>query len=210
MSRRGRGRLSSIEMLPPEADDVVVWAANEMAERSRTLTDIYAEFRTRLIALQGEQGLDFNIPAFASFHRFSVKQAMLSRRLEETRQISSALAERLDGVESENLTVMVIEAVKTLIFEILTRGGEAGASPKQAMEMARAIHALVSASKLSTEQRHRVEAEIEARTDEAMDKVETVAREAGISAERIAQMRRDFLGVRPLKEGERMKLDTEE
>lgn len=193
---RGRGRLSGIELLPEEASDIVVWASRELAARERTQTDIYAEFRNKLIALQGEQGLAFDIPAFSSFNRFSVKQAELGRRLEETRQISSALADRLNGVESEDLTVMIIESVKTLLFEILSSSGESGLKPKEAMEMARAIQSLVATSKLSSVQRQRIQEELVARTDEAIDKATVVAREAGVSAERIEQMRRDFLGVR--------------
>lgn len=195
--RKGRGRLSSIEQLPEEAGDIVVWASRELSKRERTQLDIYAEFKQRLIALQGELGLGFDIPAFSSFNRFSMRQAELSRRMEDTRQISSALAERFDGVGNEDLTIMTIEAIKTLIFEIVTAGGEAGASAEDAMMMARAIQSLVTASKMSQAQRAQFQAELEARTDEAIDKASVVAREAGVSAERIAQMRREFLGVRP-------------
>jgi hypothetical protein len=196
-SRRGRGRLSAIELLPPEASDIVVWAAGELAQRARTLTDIYAEFRQKLIALQGEQGLAFDIPAFSSFHRHSVKQAELARRLEETREISSNLAARLDGVGNEDLTIMVIEALKTLIFEIVSSRGETGASPKEAMEMARAVQSLVGASRLSVAQRAAFQKALAGAADDAIDKAAVVAREAGVSAEAIAQMRREFLGVRP-------------
>lgn len=195
--RRGRGRLSGIELLPEEASDIVVWASRELSKRERMQTDIYAEFRQKLIALQGELGLEFNIPAFSSFNRFSIRQAELGRRLEETRQISSALADRLDGVGNEDLTVMVIEALKTLIFEILSSSGEAGATPEDVLNMARAIQSLVGASKMSNAQRQKFQEELVAATDDAIDKAATVAREAGVSAERIAQMRRDFLGVRP-------------
>ena len=194
---RGRGRLSAINLLPEEASDVVVWASQQLAARERTQLDIYAEFRQRLIAMQGEQGLAFDIPAFSSFNRFSLRQAELGRRLEETRQISSSLAARLDGIGNEDLTVMTIEAIKTLIFEIVSASGEAGASPKEAMEMARAVQSLVAATRMSQAQRASFEKALEEKTDEAIDKAAVVAREAGVSAEAIAQMRRDFLGVRP-------------
>lgn len=194
--RRGRGRLSSIDLLPAEADDIVVWASRELATRERTQLDIYADFKQRLIGLQGEQGLSFDIPAFSSFNRFSIKQATLGRRLEETREISSALAARLDGIGNEDLTTMVIESIKTLIFEIVSATGEAGASAEDAMMMARAVQSLVAASKMSNAQRQKFQEELTAATDEAIDKVAIVAREAGVSASTIAQIRREFLGVR--------------
>jgi hypothetical protein len=195
--RRGRGRLSGIELLPVEAADIIVWASQQLAARERTQTDIYVDFKQQLIALQGEQGLAFDIPAFSSFNRFSIKQAVLGRRLEETRQISSALADRLDGIDNEKLTIMVIESIKTLIFEIISGGEEGGASSEDALNMARAVQSLVSASKMSNAQRDALQANIDRVADEAIDKAAVVAREAGVSAERIAQMRRDFLGVRP-------------
>lgn len=196
-SHRGRGRLSGIELLPPEASDIVVWASREMAERSRTLTDIYAVFRDKLIALQGELGLGFAIPAFSSFHRHSVRQAELARRLEETREISSNLAARLDGLGSEDLTIMVIESLKVAMFEVLGQAGEAGLGPKQLMEMARAIQSLIGASKLSTAQRAQIQQQIDAAAEEAADKAVVVAKQAGLSADAVAQLRRDFLGLRP-------------
>ena len=195
--RRGRGRLSGIDLLPEEAGDIVVWASQELAARERTQLAIYAEFRTKLIALQGELGLAFDIPAFSSFNRFSIRQAALARRLEETREISSSLAARLDGVANEDLTIMVIESIKTLIFEILQSKGEAGANAEEAMMMARAVQSLVAASKMSNAQRQLFQQELAAATDDAIEKVATVAKEAGIPADVIAQIRRDFLGVRP-------------
>jgi hypothetical protein len=187
-------------MLPEEASEIVVWASEELSRRisgGRTQLDIYAEFKTKLIALQGEQGLAFNIPSFSAFNRLSLRQAELGRRLEETRQISTALAGRLDGIGNEDLTIMVIEGLKTLAFEIITDRGQAGATPKEVMEMSRAIQSLVATSKLSTAQRQAFEDELAEATDEVMDKVTAIAKEAGVSADRMAQIRRDFLGVRP-------------
>ena len=38
MTRKGRGRLSGIELLPAEASPVIAWAANELRSRDRTQT----------------------------------------------------------------------------------------------------------------------------------------------------------------------------
>jgi hypothetical protein len=193
--RRGRGRLSSLEQLPEEASDIVVWAARELDERKRTQTDIYAEFKTRLIALQGEQGLAFDIPSFSAFNRYSLGQAELTMQLTETRQIASAVAERLDGVGNEEVTTVAIETLKVLVLNI-ARAKRGNASAKEAMEMARALNSLVSTSKMSAAQKQRFQEEMAAAANEAIDKAAVAAREAGVSAERIAQMRREFLGVR--------------
>ena len=44
MGGDGRGRLSALDLMPPEAEGIVAWAAAELAGRDRTQTDIYAEF----------------------------------------------------------------------------------------------------------------------------------------------------------------------
>ncbi|TCT39612.1 DUF3486 family protein [Martelella mediterranea] len=197
MATRGRGRLSKIDLLPEECDDVVAWAAQEMADRDRPLTEIYPEFRDKLIAVQGEYGVAFDIPSFSAFHRHSVKLAQMTRRLEQTREMAAIISERMDAEASDDLTLIAAEAIKTLIFELLQSSGESGLSTKGAQELANALRAATAAQSVSTTRRQKVEAAFEAKTEEVIEKV---SQEAGLSSETIAQLRRDFLGVRP-KEG---------
>ncbi|WP_273792390.1 DUF3486 family protein [Brucella anthropi] len=193
-AQRGRGRLSSIDLLPEECEPAITWAAQEFTARKRSLVDIYAEFKQKLIAIQGEIGLAFDIPAFSSFHRHSIKCAAMARRLEQTREIAASIAERFDAEASDDLTLIAAEAIKTLVFEVLHDAGEAGINPKGAMELANALRAAVSAQSVSTTRREKLDAAMQAKTDQALEKV---ARERGLSAETVAQLRRDFLGVRP-------------
>ncbi|TCT41163.1 DUF3486 family protein [Martelella mediterranea] len=197
MATRGRGRLSKIDLLPEECDDVVAWAAQEMADRDRPLTEIYPEFCDKLIAVQGEYGVGFDIPSFSSFHRHSVKLAQMTRRLQQTREMAAIISERMDAEASDDLTLIAAEAIKTLIFELLQSSGESGLSTKGAQELANALRAATAAQSVSTTRRQKVEAAFEAKTEEVIEKV---SQEAGLSSETIAQLRRDFLGVRP-KEG---------
>lgn len=198
MSRqRGRGRLSSIDLLPPECDEVITWAAQQFADRERTLVDIYGEFKTKLIAVQGELGVAFDIPAFSSFHRHSVRLAQMTRRLEQTREIAATMSERFDAETSDDLTLVAAEAIKTLIYELLESAGDAGINPKGAMELANALRAASAAQSVSTARRQKVQAEFEAKTEKV---IETVAKEAGLSASAISQLRKDFLGVRAPEE----------
>lgn len=200
MSRkpRGRGRLSAIDLLPEECSETISWAADQLAARDRTQLDIYAEFKEKLIALQGETGLGFDIPSFSAFNRYSVRLAQMTRRLEQTREIAATISERFDAEASDDLTLIAAEAIKTLIFEVLQDRGEGGISTKGAMELANALRAATAAQSVSTARRQKVEAEFAEKADQA---ITTVAREAGLSAERVAQLRHDFLGVRPKEEG---------
>ena len=203
--QKGRGRLSAIDLLPEECDPIVSWAAQELAARNRSQLGIYAEFKTKLIALQGEQGIDFNIPSFQAFNRYSIRLAMLSRRLEQTREIAETLSERMDAAGSDDLTLIAAEAIKTLIFEVLQSSGEAGISTKGAQELANALRAAAAAQASSSNRRIKLEAEEKARKAEADMKanaeraLDVLSNEPGVSKEAIARARREFLGIRPMK-----------
>ncbi|WP_029061319.1 DUF3486 family protein [Labrenzia sp. DG1229] len=192
--RSGRGRLSAIEQLPPESEDIIVWAAKELAKRERTQREIYEEFYLKLEELQrdfrGE--LEFKIPSMSAFNRYSIKQAHLTRRLEDTRAIASSIASNFDAEASDDLTLIAAEAIKTLTFEILTDAGESGIAPKDAMSLANALRAACQAQGVSTQRRQKVEKEFAAKTREAVDKV---AKVKGLTAETAESIKSQILGV---------------
>lgn len=165
MARKGRGHLSSIDLLPDEAQPDIQWALEELKSRDRLQKEIHEEFNSRL----ADRGLG---PISASaFNRHSIKLAGIARRMEETREITSVLTKRLEPGDTDNLTVMVAETIKTLVFEMLTNGGEAGFNPKQAKEMAEALRAAASAQKVSSERLQSVEKDLASKVEETVEKV---------------------------------------
>lgn len=202
---KGRGRLTVIDQLPEECEAIVNWAAQALADRERTQVEIYGEFKQKLIALQGEQGIDFDIPSFSAFNRYSIRLAQMTRRLEQTREIAATMSERMNAAGSDDLTLIAAEAIKTLIFEVLQEAGEGGIGPKGAMELANALRAASAAQVSSSNRRLKLEAEEKARRVEAEMKanaeraLDTLSNEPGVSKEAIARARREFLGVRPMK-----------
>ncbi len=192
---RGRGRLSGIELLPPEATPIIAWAAEHLRDRERTQLDIYQEFFAKLEELKREHRgeLNFVIPSFSAFNRHAIKLATLSRRLDETREIAGALAAKFDAGASDNLTVIAAEAIKTLVFEILTAAGEHGVDPKGAMQLAGALHRAAQAQGVSTARRQKVEAEFAKDVEKA---VEAVARQKGMTADTAEAIKSQILGVR--------------
>ncbi|ODR93538.1 hypothetical protein AUC70_11790 [Methyloceanibacter stevinii] len=185
-SRRGRGRLSSIELLPEAADSAIQWALNELYERKRLQIDILQEFNGRLADL----GLE---PVSSSaFNRYSVRKAAAWRRQNETREITAVLVENMEPGDSDNLTIMVAETIKTLVFELLEASGDKPITPKGAMELARALQAAVQAQTVSTRRRKEVEAEFSAKANKAID---VVAKEKGLSADTVETIKSKILGV---------------
>lgn len=192
---KGRGQLSAIERLPPECDDIIEWADEQLRARERTQTEIYEEFFLKMQQLQAERRgeLEFTIPSFSAFNRHSIKLARLTRRIEQTSDIAEAVGKKFDAGRSDNLTVIAAEAIKTLVFELITAGGEAGFSPKAAKELADALRSAAQAQNVSTARRVKVDKEFKADVEKAVD---TVAKSKGMSAETADAIKAQILGVR--------------
>jgi hypothetical protein len=195
---RGRGRLPAIAQLPPEATPIITWAADQLRkldDGARTQTDIYQEFYAKLEALQREHRgeLEFSIPSFSAFNRYSIGVVAEARRLDETREITSTLAKSFDAKASDDLTVIAAEAIKTLVYELIRATGRAGWSPKETLELSGALFKASQAQGVSTARRQKVEKEFKAEVSEAVD---TVAKIKGMSSETAEQIKAQILGVR--------------
>ena len=191
--RKGRGRLSSIELLPEDAEPIIAWAAQQLKTRSLPQIDILAEFNTRLSVLADDLGIAIQPISPSAFNRYSVRLARMIQRIEQTREIASVLTDRLEPGQTDDLTIAITESIKTLIFQILENADEASLPMKAAKEAAEALRAAVAAEKMSSERRRKVEQEIEAKATAAIDKV---AKTKGLNADTVAQLRREFLGLR--------------
>lgn len=188
MAKEGRGRLSSIELLPPEADEAILWAADELRKREKSQLQIHEEFNARLA------DLGIGSISKSAFNRHSMKLAYVARRMENTREITKVLTDKLVVGQEDDLTIMTAELIKTLVFELLNEAGEAGFSPKQAMEMAAAIKSAAAAQHISSTRRQKLEEETENKVDEAIEQVSKVV--TGLTKERASEIRKKVLGVR--------------
>ena len=189
----GRGRLSSFDTLPSEADGIVAWAAGELADRDKTQTEIYAEFVAKCQALMAEHRgeLEFRIPAFSSFNRFSLRQARLSRRLDQTREIVAVLAEKHDAKASDDLTIIAGEMIKSVVLHMLGDGAD-GVAPKELKALADAFRSAQAAQNLSSARKTKETEQLQAKLGAA---VEAVAKAKGLTAETAEQIKSEILGV---------------
>ena len=189
----GRGRLSSFDLLPTEAEGIVAWAAAELSDREKTQTDIYAEFVGKCEALMAEHRgeLEFDIPAFSSFNRYSIRQARLSKRLTETREIVAVLAQKHDAKASDDLTIIAGEMIKSVVLHMLGDGAD-GVAPKELKALADAFRAAQAAQNMSSDRRAKEDAKLAERVTEAVD---TVAKAAGMTKETAEKIKSEILGV---------------
>jgi hypothetical protein len=204
----GRGRLSSIELLGEDYEDIITWAAGELRERTQLQIDILEELNRRLAARAEEIGDDFTPISKGAFSRYSVRLAKIARRLEHTREISRVLTDRLEPGDTDNVTIALAEAIKSAVFEAIGEAGESGTPLMDLKFAGDALKSAVAAQKVSSDRRAKLEAEIKARAEEeakkaaaalaqqVADAVDEAATEAGISADRAAEIRFKILGIR--------------
>lgn len=189
----GRGRLSSFDLLPPEADHLVAAAAAALCDRDRTQTDIYAEFVDGCERLMAEHRgeLEFDIPAFSSFNRFSIRQARISRRLDQTREIVAVLAQKHDAGASDDLTIIAAEMIKATVLHMLGEAAD-GVVPEDLKRLADGLKSAQVAQNLSADRRAKITADIQKRLAEAVD---TTAKARGLTAETTEAIKAEILGV---------------
>ena len=195
MTRRGRGRLSSIDLWPDEADYLVEWALVELGKNDRTQIDILAELNNKIAEFNASGQIDEPIEPVTSstFNRYTMRLAREQRRKHENQLIMSALHKDLDPKESAKQDQVLIEFLKTLSFEILTSSSKKELNSKNVLELANAYRAIVQAEISSNKLRKDLEKEFDAKTEKV---IEQASKAAGLTAETVAQLRRDFLGVR--------------
>lgn len=172
---RGRGRLSDIDRLPPWADEAKLAAFVALKERKLTQVEILEQLNAALRAAAWEQGISDPPQISASaFNRTALRIAVHGRRLEETREIAAVLAPRIEDTADTNLTLLISSTIKTLAFEMLGNAGDLAADGDTAemlMLTSRALKHAEEAKKISTEQRRKLEDEIAAKAEAAVDKV---------------------------------------
>lgn len=186
--REGRGRLSTIDLLPEDAEPDVVWALEQLRERTMPGNAILDEFNKRL----ADRGIAK--VSKSAWSRYAVRKAIQFRKLDEVQRMSSELVASLGTGGPDQVTVAVAEMLKLAMFTTLEKGD---LNAKGIMELSRALSSAVSAQKTSADYRKKLEIEARASAEAAFDKAEEMVRDAGLSADRIAQLRREFLGVKP-------------
>lgn len=178
----GRGRLSSLDLIPDEGRDDILWALEELNKRERTQADILFELNDRL-AVHGIDPI-----SKSAFNRASIRTAAAARRISEARAVFAGIADQFTPESIDDNSIALGEVIKTLILELVDNPSQ---TPKGAMELARAYLATLQGQKLSSERRLKLKEEL---STKAMAAVEAVAAKGGISQETMDEINRR-LGV---------------
>ncbi len=160
--REGRGWLSSIDLLPEEAEGDVVWALEQLRENKLPQVVILVGLNDRLVA-KGITPI-----SKSSWSRYAVRKAIQFRKLDETRRMAGELVESLGAEGPDEVTVAVAEMLKVAVFQKLEDG--TNLTEKGIMELSRALGSAVSAQKASAEYRRKLQEEIKGKVDKALER----------------------------------------
>ena len=162
--RDTRGRLSSLDQLPDEAQEDLIWACQQLYARQRSQLDILSELNGRL----ADKGLA--LISKSAFNRKAIRLAASMRRMQETRQVFEALSGHLAPEMIDDQTVALGEFLKQLIFDLL-QPGAGDLDTKGAMELSRAFKEVVAGQKISADRRLRMEKEFAAKASQAVERI---------------------------------------
>ena len=177
--REGRGQLSSIDRLPEEAEEDVVWALEQLRDRKLPQTAIWSEFNERLM----DKGLD---PISRSaFNRYSVKKAVQFRKLDEARKMAAELTSAFDPEDADQVTILIGQMIHMQAQNLLM---DRDVNSKEMMEMARAIQAVTGAMAKSAEHRRKLQEEVEHRLRQAAAAMQEAGKKEGLDAATLAKI----------------------
>lgn len=184
--RQGRGRLSSLELLPEEAQPDLLWLNQELRQGNRLQTELLDVFNGRLAALGIEP------ISKSAFSRYSVRKATQFRELDETRRISIELAEMLGTDSADKMTIAVAELLKLTSFKLLENGG---LDPMDVMSIARAIKDTTTAQRQSAEYRRTLQRELAEEVEKAAADVAEIGKVSGITEETMRKITNRLKGI---------------
>jgi hypothetical protein len=179
------GRRSSIARLPAEIREAIGRLRND----GRTIEEILAKLR------------ELNAEVSRSALGRHVKQLdEIAEQLRNSRAVAEALIARFGEEPDNRVARLNIELMHGIVMKLLvTEDGDAGKlDPQETMFVANALNRLAGAQKLDTDRELQIRREM---AKEATKKLDQAVKDAGasgekgLSADRIAQLRRDFLGV---------------
>lgn len=180
--------LSSLETLPEECQDDVVWALARLNERERTQTDILFELNDRL-AVKGHGPI-----SKSAFSRRSVRLKRRADRLAERDAMYAGMIERITPDKMAEQDIILGELLKALIDEF----ADEASSAKEIKALADAYKQTITAQNLSArlktiakaDAKAEAEAEANERLKKVVGEVGEAAQKAGVSEETMAEINR--------------------
>lgn len=185
LNRKGRGQLSSIDLLPDEAVPDIIWANEQLRERQMPANAILKEFNARL-ADRGIKGI-----SKSSWNRHSIRKTIEFRKIDQAHAIMAGISEQLEADAPDQMTMVLAEMLKVKVFEMLEGDG---LGTKDLGALARVLRHAVKAQADTIEVR-KGEADLKDKLKQASDAVTKVGQQAGLSPEALEEINKKIAGI---------------
>ena len=161
------------------------------------------EFTELVNELLAEQGSDERVSR-SSAHRYMQRHERLGARLRQSQELANSFAKNMGDFSETKRVRYLASLVQELAFEKIgeafeqsDQSGRASQSPKSLASLGQFVRHIGAFYKdvFVVEERRRAAREMAEQLDAAVEEAAATG-EKGLSAERVAQLRRDFLGVR--------------
>lgn len=183
-----RGRLSSIDLLPDEAQPYILAAMDALKERKREQENIREELNNHLLSL-GCKPI-----SKSAFNRKALWLAGYGANLIQAREVAAVLAEKLDKAPEGDVGLLLNETIKMIVYDIVMQGSidDESASIDMAKNAALTLFRLEQARKVSIVTRKKIMDDFQTKAVEA---VAAVAKVKGITEETAEAIKAKILGV---------------
>lgn len=179
--------LGSLDLLPEECQDDVVWALAELNRRDRTQTDILFELNDRL-AVKGHGPI-----SRAAFSRRSVRLKRRADRLAERDALYAGVIDKITPEKMAEQDIILGELLKALIDEQIDQVK----SSKEIDELASAYKKTVSAQDTSAKLKAVAETAAQKKLEKSVTTaVDRAVRKKGMTAETAEAIKEQILGRR--------------
>ncbi|ENY9402398.1 DUF3486 family protein [Salmonella enterica] len=186
--RPTRGRLSKVDLLP----DSIREQLHQMLREKRHTQE---EIREAINALIDEHDLPEEMQlSRTGLNRYAIRMEKVGAKIRASREMAEVWATKLGSAPTSDVGKLLMEFVKTLAFETSMSMAEDDkpVAPKALGQLALVAQRLEAAAMTS----HKREKEIrQAFAEEAAAQLEKITKQAGLSAETAADIRRQILGI---------------
>lgn len=179
-------RKSSIDMLPPEFRD----ALHELL-RDPAVTQI--EAAQRLNELLAAEGRDERVSK-SSVNRYSQRMDAIGEKMRQSRQIAEMWIGKLGNQPQGQVGKLLNEFTRTMAFETALHMSEdeEPVHPKLLKELSLAIKHLEEAASVNEKREREIRQSV---AQEAASAAEGAARAAGLTADSVARIKQQILGI---------------
>lgn len=187
MEKTTRGRASKVDLLPPNIKtQLAMMLRDKQYPQSQILEEINDLIRD--CGLPDEMQL-----SKTGLNRYASKMEKFGAKIRQSREIAEVWTKQLGETPQTDVGKLLMEAVKTMAFELTLHADEKGISdPKFLNQLALISQRIEQAQSTSFERERKIRKEV---AQQAAETAEKVVAQAGLSKDTVDRLKAEILGI---------------